>query len=82
MTNPIRSLHTPTSPAEVGIETVCERWNDSVLQITEDLRALFITLPDDSPFLKEMVEILARLRIANRLAAESLEELRHGHVMH
>lgn len=82
MTNPIHSLHIQTSPAEAGIETVCRCWNDSVLQITDDLRALFFTLPDDSPFLKDMLEILARLQIANRHAAESLEELRHGHVMH
>ena len=78
----IPSMPIPASLAEEGINTVCEHWNDSVAQITDDLLALYCRIPEGMPLGTEICHIVSRLQVANKTAANQLRQFRVPHDFH
>jgi hypothetical protein len=71
-----------TSSGLPDMRTALERWLESSHAVADDFRALYFRIPPGAPLEIEIRDLVSRLEVANRNAVESIEELKHGRVVH
>ncbi|MCK9380833.1 MAG: hypothetical protein M0P95_07170 [Sulfuritalea sp.] len=69
-------------PNHANALALLSRHIETIGDVADDFRDLYVHLPNETPRLSELLDLLARLEFATRYAAASIEEMRGGHACH